>query len=501
MLKLRIGALLMGLLLVMNSCQLSESAMSEAVTMIPQSAAMVMCVNVDNLKAQVPEGSFSSLPFMENANTDSELLQMLFNDSLMTGIDEQELLLFSMSEAQFGGALLLNDELAFEKVVKQLIYEAELSVQIAVEEQYKSCVLDSVVLVWNTTKALVLSSCDKSTALSYFTQGADQSIASHRDFKAFYAERKELSFWMSMENQADFMALLPQYKQAMAMNPMANIDEMYQGVYASYHISFLPGELLMTGKMTPEDKASEVIAEYYNDKPSERLLSAIPGESYLLMTGAMNLQGFLKIYKEIPQFQAMLEDPKAEAVIQSLQGDVVFSISGFAAGPMPIPNAVVGLSVEDEKLLEMLLDIDGVQTVEKDGYTALVIQMFQVFVAQNDNILLLSTDENVIKSFAQGEKLDHSLAQSEHKKALNSAAYYYMNLNLNDYPAALTMLLQGKVGDKFSQVNQAMSLDEVYAFYETSSCESEVHLTLKDKEKNSLTALVEMMQVILSVKE
>ena len=502
-LRLKVPALLVGVLLLMNACQQGQHDFSKAMTMLPQDAAVVMCINAESLQSKMPEGAFGASLFTDAAKVDddSELFQLLFSDSLTTGIDKQELTFFALTEAQYGAAFLLDDEVAFATFIAQLLSEVERSSQIVHRAAYKVCTMDSVVLVWDDAKALLMSACDENSIVSYFSQSADEGLVSHSYFQTFYAERKEFSVWMSMEKQVDVLHFLPQFKQGMAMPPMKGFEAMYEGVFASYYLEFLDGELVMSGKMQPEDKAREVLAQFYNDKPSEKLLAAVPGESYLLMTSALNLPEFLEIYKGIPQFEMIFDNPDNQDIINSIKGDVLLSISGFASGPMPIPNAVIGVSVEDETLLSSIRSIEGVQQVEKEGYIALVIQMFQVFVAQKDDILLISTDEDVIKTFAQGRELADNLAKSEHRKALTSAAYYYMNLNLNEYPAALTALLQSKMGDSYTRMNEAMCLDEMYAYYDAKSCESEMHLVLKDKKENSLTALVAMVEAFVALKE
>ena len=489
----------MALLLVLNSCQQGANDYSQAVQMIPQDASMVMCVDVQSLDDKMPEGSVDISQLVDSKDVDSDILRMYFNDSLKTGISKQELVLFASVNEQLGMSVLLEDADVFQQFIEDAIRETECVVSIQKTEDYKYCVIDSVCLLWDASKALLLANSNQEIASALFMQSQSSSVIANDEFKSFYAEHKEISLWVNMEGQMDLLKFLPPFKQGMALPSMDQYAEMYKGLYSSSYVEFLDGEVLVTSKVSPEKPARELIAKFYNGKPSQKLLEAIPAESFLLLSGALNLPEFLKIYNGIPQMKELLEDPDTKKIINSLKGDVVLSICGFASGPMPIPNAVIGLTVEDESLLQSIKSIEGVQKLEKDGYTVLTVALFQVFVAQREDMVLVSTDEDVIKTFAEGRELENNLTNSDHKIVLSSAGYYYLNLDLNTYPAFLTTMLQSKMGQSYNEISSSLNISELYGFYDASDNNSELHLVFKNKEKNSLTAIVEMINGVIAL--
>lgn len=491
-------------LFLIVSCSQDKSDYPIQVSMIPADAIFVMDIDVESLSSKLPQDEEGALPLMGllDGKIDSSMINMLNVDEMNGSLDFDAMIVFAQSKKEIGVTMQMLDSAYFESAIQRINDSTDMMLKVHYDEGVKSCMLEDsgLLLLWDGQKALFMSGTSLAEGLDIFNQDISQSLMTNADFADFYANKKEVSVWFDMEGYASVIGDLPQLKGAMGFPMMTEYEDMYKGMYTSYHVEFLDGKIVAVGKSTPYKKAKALADKFYQDQPSEELLSAVPANTYLLASGALNMPELLEMYKSLPQYEELMNNPDAKKIIESIEGDVVLSISDFASGPLPIPNAVIGLSVSDRTIMESLLEMDGVQKVDKEGYTALLVQMFQIFVAQKDDLLLITTDEDIISAFVLGKALEDNISDSKHELAITSGGYFYMNLDLATYPAAITGLLQGKVGNKFSSISQASVLEDISAWYDSETCENTTVMNLKDKEVNSLTAIVEMMEALLDMK-
>ena len=490
---------------IFSACNQNEGGYSDLVTMIPGNAALVVDIDLQSLGENVTSEQFVASSFYDMANrqTDQRFFELICNDSVKTGIEYDNLVGFVVSKDEFGASMHLEDAQVFESMVEELKDSMGWVVNKSVDEGVKFCMVEdsAVLLIWNDERALFLTGTTSAQGLAIFEQELEQSIVSNEDFKTFYKDKKELAVWIDMENYMEFVGDLPQLKKGMAFPIVSDQKEMYEGMYSSYNVEFLDGEVVMSGAMRPLSKAKALSKKYYKEHISKELLSYIPGNSYILMSAALQFSEILEMSSSLPQFADIINDPKSADIVASIDGDIIISISDFASGPLPIPNAVIGLSVKDEAIFDAIVEMDGVQKVEKEGYTALLVQMFQVFVAQKKDLLLISTNEDIITSFVSGKALDENLTNSKHKKSAESTMYSYVNLDIEQYPAAITTLFQNKLGKDMASVNEAVCLEDLTSWYDYGTGENKTVLALKDKDKNSLKAIFEMMDAFLAMSE
>jgi len=277
---LKVFVLFFGLLFSFYACNESSVEFSESVQMLPDTVGLVALVDLESLYSKVPEDFLENTAFFEiiQESTYSQWSYLLKNDSLGIGVATEELALFMLSESSYGSAMMLEDAAQFEKGLLSVLSEAEVPVKIQQGSNFKSCELDEdVVMLWDESKALMLVGETMSKAQALFLQKASTSIVSNKEFQSFYAERKELSIWMDMDNYLTVIDEVGLIKQSVGLMPMMNgFEDMYEGIYSTYHLEFRNGEIFTTGRMLPTDKAHDVVAQVYREKPSVELLEAIP---------------------------------------------------------------------------------------------------------------------------------------------------------------------------------------------------------------------------------
>ncbi len=484
-----------------TSCNKTETALSDQVLMVPADAGLVIDADLQSLSTKIPSDDIDMSKFqgLPGYDYDNGLLSSLCDDSIKSGIAQTNVVAFLVSEEKFGAAVALDDVVAFENKIKSLSEDESLDIK--EKDGIKYCEIDgdSTILHWNESKALFTGGYSLKEALTLFNQTKEQSIATNSEFMSFYADKKDISVWMDMEAYMEFAENSSNLKYTTGVPLMSEFKDMYNGIYASYYMEFLNGEIDVVQKMTPLNKAKKLYDKFYNPAPETALLEATPGKSYLFASGAFKLQELMEMLKSVPEVQNALDDEEAQRILKSIKGDMVISISDFASGPIPIPNAVIGLSVNDKTIFDELTGLDGIQAEEKDGYTVLLVQMFQIYLSQKDDLLLVTTDENIIKAFAAGKAYDENITNSEHKDAAKSVGYFYINLDLDTYPDAIRGMLQSKLGEDFNEISEELCLKDITSSTNYKTCESHTEVKLKNKEVNSLVALYHMVDKIISM--
>lgn len=487
-----------------SSCNQSDVEFGELVYMVPSDAPMVMDADLQMLKTKISSDDFEKSALYEviSGKAGNDIVAVLCNDSIESGIANDELVFFLISEEKLGGAFMLNDAKAFESKLKALVDIEESMLKIDVTDGIMYCTnneVPSMMLLWNETKALFLMGYDLENGLALFNQTQDKSICTNKEFATFYADKKELAIWMNMECYMDMATKSSKIQPGMAPFPLIEeFKEQYEGMYTSYNVEFLDGKVVAIGKITPEKKA-KAISQTYCKMPNKDLLSAVPANTYFLTSFALNTPEYLKAIESSPELKEFFESEETKEITKAIDGDIVISLCDFASGPIPMPNAVIGISVKDSTITKKLLDMDGIQFYQKEGYTAATIQIVQVYMAQNNGILLVSTDENVIKTFAEGKNLDENLMNSKHKGNLSKGAYYYTNLDLENYPDGIKALLQGKIGESFDGLLQSLCFENVMSYSDWETGETYVEINMKDKDTNSLATILNTVDKIVSM--
>ncbi len=148
---------------------------------------------------------------MEEIREESEVLADIFDDFIKDpnslGLDmEAEMYLFTApndDEIMFGYVMAMKKASAFEDVLKKLIAEMDMGIDIEDADGFKKVVLpmDAGIIIWDKEKLLVLGSDGEfdaeATAKKLMNQKASESVTSNKDFAEFYSNCLGFNIWVS----------------------------------------------------------------------------------------------------------------------------------------------------------------------------------------------------------------------------------------------------------------------------------------------------------------
>jgi hypothetical protein len=502
-------------LLAFGGCQTKSATDSDSshLALVPDDAFFVVGVEYKKILEKgglnkPDDFKFYSLirsEFAEQSPGKQEFFDKLFKDSKATGLDLDVIYIYGQQSPSKDGinvsALIkMNDESKFLSVIK------ELGAPEPVDKGDYKIISESedVAMVWNKNYFLFTggSSIGEIDFAKYFSLPVEKSILSNPNFEEFQKTVYDIGVW------GDYNAFL---KQLDMMNvKMPGIPE---GINYHAYLNFENGEI--KGKMlcTPKEKIEAFWAEYPIVKKdfNESLLQDFPEQSFLTMKMAVNVEAYLKFFKEMvknlsntggynpygdihEQLMAGIEDPTLNKIIKTLGGDFVLSLYGFAHGAIPIPLTGIGFTVNSEKDFQELLALLPTTSYRQEGNYYTIADMggapFPIYFAYKDKKIYVTDDLEAIKKFLD-KGFDKSLANGALGEKFKQAPYiFHVNLDVDAYPETLRFMLQSSLGREYKMLISFLNIYESFTISMNKDFEIEGSLKFKNSNVNGLKQLL-----------
>lgn len=212
--------LLLSSVLIFTSCDRQP----EHINSVPEDAFAVMTMKPDPGQRDEMVKSLKENEEYNNAMDDlreenesmADLLEDFIEDPETSGLDlQKEMFVFASpieDNVLIGAVILMKKAETFEKVLKEIFKEMEMSVSIEDEDGFKKLAFPQGIAVWNDKQLLVLGSDSdgnvESKAKELMNQKAKESITTNKDFSEFYSNCKDLNIWLSsnIDNMSDQIA-------------------------------------------------------------------------------------------------------------------------------------------------------------------------------------------------------------------------------------------------------------------------------------------------------
>jgi hypothetical protein len=328
-----------------------------------------------------------------------------------------------------------------------------------------------------------------------FTVADDKSIVSNADFQDFRKQKSDIGFWTSYSKLIELInKAAPQYN-----NLLSAYVEEYSGIYARAYLDFKNGEILLTGTVTPKAKLEEFWKKYPIMKDfNQDLLADFPETSFLSTKFAFNIEEYLKLIKSmtslsdptIGQAFEAFESTQAQTIINGLGGDFMYSIFGFAQGPLPIPLIGISFSVKSEADFNNILALLPQGAVQQTGSFYSIGSMgFSAYFAYKDNRVFITDDSEAITAFT-GNGYPQNLKNTSKTDIYKKNPYlFYLNLDLDSYPASIKTLLQKSTTKDIKPVISFLEKTKDFT-YTGNKNEFTFSFKFKDNSQNGLKTLL-----------
>ncbi|MDR3286955.1 MAG: DUF4836 family protein, partial [Prevotellaceae bacterium] len=388
----------------------------------------------------------------------------------------------------FGITFLVDDLKTFENSLKK-----NESIPWDGDEKIISMGISGYSLQWND-KIAVISYNDNAedNNINLFNTDAANSILANELFKADYSAKNDVYLFAEWNT---IINLLQDFSNDYySTNQLSNASlAQYKDMSIAISLNDEKGSYVATAKLLPEEKASEMYEKYSKTDFDNNLYKYFPANSLMAIKFALKPLSAYNEYKKaigIGQAEEPVEstteqvetldekgnvietedvvidkyngyasnynheikmlveqyDEKITSVLSCFTGDFLGSISDIANMQQPDFAIAAGIAEGKESDVTALMKEIGF-TANTDGYYTLNAGYYKVYFAINQNIayVTMSTDA-VAKFLDKGYSPDITSAENLGKEIKEALSYFYLNININDYPAMLKTLLNMSMG-------------------------------------------------------
>ncbi len=513
----------------------------EDLTHIPQNADFVLTINPQQLKDKSGLDNFSNTSMYKHiissdtSEIDAKMIakfrefDYIFKDDKESGVDlNKQMFIYSMSskngwQTSFAINFGISDNLKFETLLKKATeYDSDsitFSDKDGINYMLSTKKSNKVIIAWNDNTALIygIDKGHKSSALlmenslELIDLSLSNSIAVNKSFVEFYENRKDISVWVN----SDFlMGKLPkEYKAIVNMQMPLNP----KGIEYRYYVSFEKGAAEITSEFILPDDLKSFMSEYKIIKSefNKEILSHIPANSIFNFSIALDAHEFYRmikdLYKErqmnIDGMESLAEttlDTDIEKIFEAINGELVFNVHDVSIKDILKDDSVeyvhcnqksidmkmsMFVKLDNDELYKLFLrQFNKHESKMVNGYYTLFDGNTPMYTAMIENVMVVTNDESVVKSFVENKAQKPSLNDTEIGKALdNYALYGKANLDYSTYGDDV----QEYYNNKFSKHDMSKfryKLKEV-RLVPQDSYTNKIIFELKDKDRNSLEVL------------
>ncbi|MDR2652317.1 MAG: DUF4836 family protein [Prevotellaceae bacterium] len=480
-----------------------KSATYPHLVAVPKNAAIVLSFNAKQIvdKAglnNMEQYKFNSLIQKEIETApvqQAKIFKDFLKDTRTSGLDLNNIFFYVLNSEvteydapTFGITFKIDNLKTFENFLVKidLLYD---------DTEKKIHLPNGMTLQWNDEIAAI-SNADE-TDIDVFNKDESKSILANELFKSDYSEKNDMYFYAEYNFLIKIMEAMSYYTDYYGADQasLAGLD-LYRDMSISISLNAEKGEFVAAGRLLPVDKATEIFGKFYKTDFKDDLYKYFPDKSLTALKFAIKPLDIYNHYKKIigiGQTEEPTETATEEVEILDEDGNVIEKeevvidkYSGYASST----NLALKMMVEqyDSKITPVLeiftgdfignlwgltnlgsLDFavaagivegkenDVTALIEQlgfvknsDGYYSKNIYNFNLYFAVNKNAAYLAGNPEAIANFLKnGYSSDITSAKDFGKEIKDAQHYFYLNLNINDYPpmlkVALGMSSEGKM--------------------------------------------------------
>jgi hypothetical protein len=489
---------------MLTSCK-TDSSITEQLSLIPGDATIVFEINGNEIFAKsglnTPD-DYKFINILKLANADIySFFESLLKNSKEAGISAQKILGYMSKLPDVTLSILVTDRTAFENWLKK----ANLP-EPSQEGEFSYISIDGDAnIAWNDNLMVISGTSTREGITEHFKPKADGLLAKNTDFKRFVSKNADIRLWFrnsALKNLLFFGLNNPDDESI--NNPFLGL-ELYANLSTHSYLSFENGKIVGKSSLYPPEeieKLKEKLPVFKSNFNTE-ILKNIPERSYFAFNMSIDFKEYVKIirqniesgYMYIPELKRkgkelieFFDSPELKIVLESLGGDLFVNIHGFNKSMFSYPMTSASFTVNSETAFNDILKLIPKNLYSKqDGYYSMFIP---IYFAYKDDIVLVTTDLDVIKTFTGAQKAKDTFVDNPISKLMTNKMVLYFDLNFSDYPENIKMLLQNFMGDKYKLFTSAIEIyDHLYLSSDT-QYNTEFNLQLKNKNVNALKQIL-----------
>lgn len=487
----RVLPLLLGTALLFASC----SKKGNEGDVIPKEALFVANINVASLWQKGDLAHAGNLQMVQSlrqqlgalAPEADRMVEAFLADPSSCGLAlERDITCFTVSNDGHFPVVVsawMKDKKNFDSFLEQLDNATGLGIEKMKKHGLDITRLDNSLIVASNGER-VLFVCDERSgsetlsdyASTLFNLKKEASMSSVDNFANYLTLNKDFGIFLPYENLMNLGGALAM-SQISSLIPQQDMDQLKKA--AIYILgNFEKGSIDITSGYYDMPKDLMAISDTRFNK---EILDYMPEQGLIAFTCALNTSALVDYLGKNKDFdvntEVGLDDLTIADLIEAFDGSIALSFYGMQDGK---PLITLALDIDDSEAISDLIDAIGLVERCEHVYVSNEVPMLQVFL--DDDVAVLSTDATLIANIAKGEK-------TQGLKALGTKAregnYFYMNLNLEQYPADIVNLIGTNDMATFF-----LSLFDHIECLPNNRTEGLTHIYMADHETNSLAYIL-----------
>lgn len=444
---------------IIYGCSTKSSAPPQLVA-VPENATMVLSLNAKQIieKAELnkPEQykSYSLLKneFENESAKTAEVLNNFLKDTRTSGLNLDRIFAYLVVDENtakghdpgFGIVFLVDDVNALETFLKNCGLNPD-------DIANKSVVFFSdEKLQWND-KIAVISRNVANYDIDIFNEDDSKSVLAKESFNSEYSERDDAYLFFEYNVISKLLANYPRYAYTPTPN-MSAFFNLYKDLSLSVKFNAEKGEFVTTGKLLPAERGKELFGKFYKTSFDDELYNYFPDKSLMAFKLAIKP---LDIYNELKEYLTDITgndkqrekflkdvDPKITSILGNFTGDLLGSLTEINMSSTP--DFAVAAGIVEGKENEIIALMKEAGFVKKpEGYYTVGSVYAPLYFAVNNKAAYLTGNKTYITNFLDNMHHTSNItsAAAFGKELKNAPSYFYLDININHYPAILKSLI------------------------------------------------------------
>lgn len=471
---------------------------------IPGDATGVMSVDLDKLwdkadLSNIEQLSFAKLGLQELRSEDPQvaaIIDGILKDPRSTGLDlKGDLVAYAIPDRENGirGGILItmHKRAKFEEFIEKMADVESSEVTFSDLKGFRVAKFSNYgpTFVFNNKLAMMFT--DEMDYESLLEMKHKESLGANKHFRNYWKNRSEISMWLSFDKVFKMAELQgADIEEIMAETGMG--QDYWDAVKESAMAANLTFEKGVIRVKTEVQGISNKVYDTYGQEFNDDIVKYLPEQTLACVTVGYNFNQMVSILQKQKDSKSTIDevvfaDKTVGDLIKAFGGSFALSLSDIVkteqGGLMPL--LTLSADIKDAETIRAALAEAGLE--EANGIYTIPDEFglgTEIYFAIGKKAAVVTNSKATAQQFGEGG----------YKKAIDAVAkkakegnYVYANLDLGQYPAAVTDLIPSNSGSLLLLLAQCLDRTEIYT---TGKKSANWDIYIKDTKQNSLLAMM-----------
>ncbi|MCF8378811.1 MAG: DUF4836 family protein [Bacteroidales bacterium] len=505
--------LLSGILIsaiIFSSCSKNDS---NVFNKIPETAIFVVSFHPGQL---IEKGKLQEIQMIKEEASQNEISKKILEDPESSGIimDAYSAFFSFYTNDMYGCFIMpLKSKSDFKAFLEEVAEEADMEFASGSIGKNTTESAEDFMVVYDNDRVMILSNMNgnhnadlKLIATSLIEIDKENILKTDKDFNNFLSKQKDINIWASTNNLEGMPGI----------GGMGGSLDLFGGVKNNYvhaFADFQNGNMTFSTNLRFNQSLQETIDKYnfLDENAIKDLLKYLPSENVLIVGNTnvdpekmFDLLTFVnRDFKETIDEMTSGLDLESDELKSIFSGEIAFSLNGINIPSIEkedlyfstdmLPTVVFANRINNKKNFAGFLELakTKAELQEKDGYFEVLNKGIPVYILVNDEDLVMSNNETIIREIIENNSVKVNVLKSTHAENLtNNPICFYLNLDESTYTEEMQKFFKGKMGGEMEMGMKTFGSSLKSLTISANIEEWEFRVDLKDDSVNSLYSLL-----------